>query len=81
MVPFAGYEMPVQYAGLRAEHAAVREAAWAVFDVSHMGELWISGAGAAGFLQQQLRGGDVAKAAFPGRGAVHLFRSTRGEAL
>jgi len=64
MMPFAGYEMPVQYAGLRSEHEAVRKAA-GLFDVSHMGELWFSGAGAAGFLQRLLAG-DVAKAA-PGR--------------
>ena len=64
MVPFAGYVMPVQYAGLRAEHAAVREGV-GLFDVSHMGELWFSGAGAADFLQHQLAG-DIAKAA-PGR--------------
>jgi len=38
MVPFAGYEMPVQYAtGITAEHRAVRERA-GMFDVSHMGE-------------------------------------------
>lgn len=42
MVPFAGYEMPVQYAGIKAEHAAVREAA-GLFDVSHMGELFVEG--------------------------------------
>src|SRR5207249_2673032 len=38
MVPFAGYEMPVQYTGVVAEHQAVRRAA-GLFDVSHMGEL------------------------------------------
>ena len=38
LVPFAGWEMPVQYAGVLAEHRAVREAA-GVFDVSHMGQL------------------------------------------
>lgn len=42
MVPFAGYEMPVQYSGIKAEHAAVREAV-GLFDVSHMGELFIEG--------------------------------------
>lgn len=42
MVPFAGYEMPVQYAGLREEHAAVRKAA-GLFDVSHMGEFHVRG--------------------------------------
>ena len=64
MVPFAGYEMPVQYAGLRVEHAAVRESA-GLFDVSHMGELWFSGSDAAAFLQSQLAG-DIGKAA-PGK--------------
>jgi aminomethyltransferase len=43
LVPFAGYEMPVQYpAGITAEHRAVREAA-GLFDVSHMGELVVRG--------------------------------------
>jgi aminomethyltransferase len=45
IVPFAGWEMPVQYAGLLKEHHAVRKAA-GLFDVSHMGELLIDGAGA-----------------------------------
>ncbi len=42
MVEFAGYEMPIQYSGVKAEHVAVREAA-GVFDVSHMGELRVKG--------------------------------------
>ena len=42
LVPFAGWEMPVQYAGIRAEHTAVRERA-GVFDVSHMGQVETSG--------------------------------------
>ena len=42
MVPFAGWEMPVQYQGLVEEHKAVRSAA-GLFDLSHMGELWIKG--------------------------------------
>ncbi len=45
MVPFAGWEMPVQYKGITPEHHAVRKAA-GVFDVSHMGELIFDGAGA-----------------------------------
>lgn len=64
MVAFAGHEMPVQYSGLRKEHDAVRKAV-GLFDVSHMGELWFSGAGASDFLQHQLAG-DIGKAA-PGR--------------
>jgi len=46
MVDFAGWEMPVQYAGTLAEHRAVRTAA-GLFDVSHMGELAVRGPGAA----------------------------------
>lgn len=47
MVPFAGWEMPVQYpAGVMAEHLACREGA-ALFDVSHMGQVILHGAGAA----------------------------------
>ncbi len=42
MVEFAGFEMPVQYIGLKAEHQAVRNKL-GVFDVSHMGEFWIEG--------------------------------------
>ncbi|HEY3494707.1 MAG TPA: glycine cleavage system aminomethyltransferase GcvT [Polyangiaceae bacterium] len=45
LVPFAGWEMPIQYEGLVAEHRAVREAA-GLFDVSHMGELELTGKGA-----------------------------------
>ena len=51
MVPFAGYNMPVQYNGLKLEHAAVREAA-GMFDVSHMGEFFVTGADALAFLQK-----------------------------
>jgi aminomethyltransferase len=45
MMEFAGFLMPVQYSSIRAEHTAVREAA-GLFDVSHMGQLGIEGAGA-----------------------------------
>lgn len=50
MVEFGGWEMPVQYAGVIAEHLAVREAA-GLFDVSHMGEIEVSGPQAFDFLQ------------------------------
>ena len=50
IVPFAGYEMPVQYAGgITAEHRAVREGC-GIFDVSHMGEFWITGERAVDFV-------------------------------
>ncbi len=50
MVEFAGWEMPVQYAGILEEHAAVR-AAVGIFDVSHMGEVVLRGPGALAALQ------------------------------
>jgi aminomethyltransferase len=53
LVPFAGWEMPVQYEGVREEHSAVRTHA-GMFDVSHMGEVEIEGPGALAFLQRAL---------------------------
>lgn len=51
MVPFAGYNMPLQYEGLNAEHLHVRNKV-GIFDVSHMGEFFVSGDGALEFLQK-----------------------------
>ncbi len=45
MVPFGGWDMPVEYSGITAEHMAVRTTA-GLFDVSHMGEVEIAGKGA-----------------------------------
>jgi aminomethyltransferase len=59
MVPFAGWEMPVQYAGIREEHVNVRRHA-GVFDVSHMGEIETTGPDAEAFLQRILSN-DVSK--------------------
>src|SRR5660397_76063 len=42
LVEFAGYEMPIEYSGIKDEHMTVRESV-GVFDVSHMGEFWIKG--------------------------------------
>src|SRR2546426_3980816 len=53
MVPFAGWEMPVQYEGVIPEHRAVRTDA-GIFDVSHMGELEVEGPRAAELLQSLL---------------------------
>ena len=53
LVPFAGWEMPVQYASIGDEHMAVRRSA-GVFDVSHMGQLEIEGDGAHEYLQARL---------------------------
>lgn len=53
LVPFAGWEMPVQYTSIVDEHRAVRTSA-GVFDVSHMGQLALAGAGAHAYLQERL---------------------------
>jgi aminomethyltransferase len=53
LVPFAGWEMPVQYDGIIEEHTAVRTHA-GMFDVSHMGEVEVEGPGALAFLQRVL---------------------------
>jgi len=51
MVPFAGYEMPVEYAGVRQEHINIRKNV-GIFDVSHMGNIWIKGEEAADLVQK-----------------------------
>ncbi|HUY56968.1 MAG TPA: glycine cleavage system aminomethyltransferase GcvT [Candidatus Micrarchaeaceae archaeon] len=51
MVPFAGYAMPLHYGSIRGEHLAVRERA-GLFDVSHMGEVSVTGPGALEFLNR-----------------------------
>ena len=61
MVPFAGWEMPVEYSGLINEHMSVRRAA-GLFDVSHMGEFEVAGPGALDFLQR-VTSNDVARLA------------------
>jgi aminomethyltransferase len=67
LVEFAGWEMPVQYAGVREEHLAVRREC-GIFDVSHMGEIETSGPGAQALLQRLLSN-DVA--AIPVGGAQY----------
>lgn len=76
LVPFAGWEMPVQYAGIRAEHEAVRTAV-GVFDVSHMGEITTTGPGAAAFLQHVLSN-DVSRVAIGGAQYSVLCREDGG---
>jgi aminomethyltransferase len=76
LVPFAGWEMPVQYAGVREEHLAVRERA-GVFDVSHMGEVETRGPGAESFLQRTLSN-DVSKIAVGGAQYSVLCREDGG---
>jgi aminomethyltransferase len=64
LVPFAGWEMPVTYEGVKEEHSAVRTHA-GMFDVSHMGEVEVEGPGALACLQRVLSN-DVAKIAIGG---------------
>jgi aminomethyltransferase len=77
MVEFAGYEMPLEYSGIREEHLTVRNAA-GVFDVSHMGEFWVTGPFATELLNRvssndpaSLRPGQAQYTCFPnGRGGI-----------
>src|SRR5512133_1059075 len=76
LVPFAGWEMPVQYGGSREEHVAVRTAC-GVFDVSHMGEIETSGPQAVDLLQRLLSN-DVSKVAVGGAQYAVLCRDDGG---
>src|SRR5213592_3648496 len=75
MVPFAGWEMPVQYEGVIPEHRAVRTDA-GVFDVSHMGELEVEGPRAHDFLQGTLSN-DLDRLE-PGQAQYTLLTNDRG---
>jgi len=75
MVPFAGFEMPVQYEGVIQEHRAVRTDA-GVFDVSHMGELDVEGPRAHELLQALLSN-DLDRLA-PGQAQYTLLTNERG---
>src|SRR5215470_8177125 len=81
MVPFAGWEMPVQYSGVIEEHRAVRAAA-GLFDVSHMGEIRVRDAlpaapGGAEALLDRLTPNDVRRLA-PGRAHYSGLLTERG---
>src|SRR5215212_4363815 len=78
LVPFAGWEMPVQYEGVIPEHRAVRTDA-GVFDVSHMGEIEVEGPFAQVFLQSVLSN-DIAKLA-PGEAQYTLLTNDDGAIL
>lgn len=77
IIPFAGYNMPVEYSGITDEHMTVREKV-GVFDVSHMGEFWVNGPRALEFLQyvtsndvSVLTDGKVQYTCFPnGKGGI-----------
>jgi aminomethyltransferase len=77
MAPFAGYNMPIEYTGVKDEHVCVREKL-GVFDVSHMGEFWVKGPKAFSFVQRlttndvaALSDGKVQYSCFPnGKGGI-----------
>ena len=90
MVPFAGYEMPLEFSGVRKEHNHVRTKV-GVFDVSHMGEIWVEGENAEAFVQsmtsnniKNLMPGKIQYSCFPnGKGGivddllVYMFEKNR----
>lgn len=77
MVEFAGFEMPIEYTGIRDEHMKVREGV-GVFDVSHMGEFWVKGPKALSLLKKVssndpaiLKSGQAQYSCFPnGKGGI-----------
>jgi aminomethyltransferase len=75
LIDFGGWEMPVQYTSITDEHLAVRRAA-GIFDISHMGEVTVSGAGAEAFLKTVLTN-DIRKLA-SGEGQYTLMCNERG---
>jgi aminomethyltransferase len=78
MMGFGGWHMPVQYQGILQEHKAVREAA-GLFDISHMGEVFVSGPGSQRFLNTLLTN-DVSKLAIGG-GQYTLMLNENGGVL
>jgi aminomethyltransferase len=75
MVPFAGFNMPIQYVGINEEHNTVREGV-GVFDVSHMGDIWVKGPNAVPFLQY-VTSNDVSTL-FPGKAQYSCFPNGKG---
>jgi len=75
LVSFAGWNMPVQYASIIREHTAVREGV-GIFDISHMGQFFVEGPGACGWLNRMLTN-NAAKLA-PGEGQYTLMLNENG---
>lgn len=75
MGPFAGYNMPISYAGIKEEHACVREGV-GVFDVSHMGEFILKGEGALDLIQR-VTSNDASKLK-PGQAQYSCFPNKNG---
>jgi aminomethyltransferase len=75
MAPFAGFEMPIEYTGIKDEHFTVREKV-GIFDVSHMGALWITGQKAVPFLQK-VTSNDIS-VLVPGKAQYSCFPNGKG---
>lgn len=75
MAPFAGFNMPIQYTSINEEHAIVREGV-GVFDVSHMGEIWVTGPKALPFIQYV--SSNDASVLFPGKAQYTCFPNGKG---
>ena len=75
IVEFAGFEMPVEYSGIKDEHLTVRNNA-GVFDVSHMGEIWVKGPNALQFIQKVTS--NDASVLKPGQAQYSCFPNGKG---
>lgn len=75
MAPFAGFNMPIEFSGIANEHMCVRDGV-GVFDVSHMGEIWVKGPNALAFLQH-VTSNDVA-ALYDGKVQYSCFPNGKG---
>jgi aminomethyltransferase len=75
IVEFAGFEMPIEYSGIQDEHMTVRNGV-GVFDVSHMGEFWVTGPQALAFIQK-VTSNDASKLA-PGQAQYSCLPNGKG---
>jgi aminomethyltransferase len=75
MIEFAGYELPIEFSGIKDEHMAVRNAV-GVFDVSHMGEFWIKGPNALELVRRV--GSNAPSLLFPGQAHYSCLPNGRG---
>lgn len=75
MVEFAGYELPIEFSGIKDEHMTVRNAV-GVFDVSHMGEIWVKGPEAINLLRKI--GSNAPSAICPGQAQYSCFPNGKG---
>ena len=75
MLPFAGFNMPIEYTGIKDEHMTVRNGV-GVFDVSHMGEIWVKGPQSLNFIQK-VTSNNAAKLE-PGQAQYSCFPNAKG---